>query len=237
MPSPPDLLDRVGGLSGVMFALYQRRPGRVVLPDVCCDLVWTGDRLSLSGPMSRSEILGGKPGQIELLNIDPLVARAVFGVPLEALTDISVAIEDLAPDLAGPLSELFFQGRGAELVGRAVQAPAPDGRLVRAAAALSDGGQVSWAAEIAALSERQLARRFQDAFGLSPVLYRRIQRFRKAIMAIRLGSSLADAAIVAGYADQPHFTRDVRDLTGHTPVELVRNAGSLDDVTARTREY
>jgi hypothetical protein len=40
-------------LSGVMFGSFRPPPGRVTMPDVCCDLVWEQETLVLSGPQSR----------------------------------------------------------------------------------------------------------------------------------------------------------------------------------------
>jgi len=37
----------------VMMARYRAQPGRLVLPDVRCDVVWAGERLTFVGPMSR----------------------------------------------------------------------------------------------------------------------------------------------------------------------------------------
>ena len=79
------------------------------------------------------------------------------------------------------------------------------------------------------LSERQLERLFGDRAGLSPVVYARITRLHRGINASRR-LPLALAAAVSGYADQAHFSREVRGLTGRTPRSLVKDVGSVQEL-------
>ncbi len=69
------------------------------------------------------------------------------------------------------------------------------------------------------LSTRQVHRRCLDEFGLAPSLLRRIGRVHRA--ARHNGSprrpSLAQLAADAGFADQSHFCREIRALSGETP--------------------
>ena len=207
------------------------------MPDVCCDLVWQREKLVLSGPQSRGAPNNSTGEPTQLLNLDPLVARAWLGVPLDQLTDYDVPLEDVAPGVAGALSEAFFSGAAVHLV-RPMDPPPPDHRRVAtAAAALRAGRSVHDAARRAELSVRQLERLFLDAYGLSPVRYRRILRFRRSVTALRGGETLAGAAALAGYADQPHFSRDVLDLIGHPPSALLGRVANLQDVMAKTRDY
>jgi transcriptional regulator GlxA family with amidase domain len=78
------------------------------------------------------------------------------------------------------------------------------------------------------LSERQLRRRFDAAVGYGPKTLAgvlRLQRFL-ALTSAEPSPDLARLALDAGYADQPHLTRECRRLTGLTPVVLVaRGAG------------
>lgn len=224
-------------LSGVMFASFRPLPGRAAMPDVCCDLIWKREKLVLSGPQSRGrpDTSTGEP--IQLMNVDPLVARAWLGIPLQHLIDYDVPLEDLAPDMAGALCEAFFSGAAAKLV-RPVGPPPPDHRRVAAAAeALRAGRSVRDAARRTELSVRQLERLFVDAYGLSPVRYRRILRFRRSVKALRAGETLAGAAASAGFADQSHFSREVLDLMGHSPSLLLGHVAKLQDVVAKTRDY
>jgi AraC-like DNA-binding protein len=49
-------------------------------------------------------------------------------------------------------------------------------------------------------------------------------RLQRATSAIWSGANAAEAAAIAGYADQAHFTRDAKDLAGVTPVRFVQDA-------------
>lgn len=76
------------------------------------------------------------------------------------------------------------------------------------------------------LSERALQRLVQRRVGLSPKWL--IQRHRLQEASVRLRetpSSLADVAADLGYADQSHFTRDFRSVTGMTPGEFAARYG------------
>ncbi len=72
-------------------------------------------------------------------------------------------------------------------------------------------------AERASLSRYQLIRAFRDVYGLPPHAYLVQVRIRRASAALRAGSSIADAALAAGFADQSHLTRCFKRATGVTP--------------------
>jgi transcriptional regulator GlxA family with amidase domain len=76
-------------------------------------------------------------------------------------------------------------------------------------------------------SERDLRRRSRSAFGYGPATLARIVRFHRALgLARRSPRGLAELAVAAGYADQPHMNHDVRALTGTTPGRLLRSTSS-----------
>jgi len=72
-------------------------------------------------------------------------------------------------------------------------------------------------ARAAHLPPFRLFRAFKRATGMSPHGYQRQARIRYAADLIRLGHSLSDAALAAGFADQAHLTRSFRRSIGVTP--------------------
>lgn len=77
-----------------------------------------------------------------------------------------------------------------------------------------------WAIEHG-LSPASASRGFRLAYGTSPKRYRLEQMARKAALELRCrDASLADVAIGAGFADQPHMTRTLSALFGTTPRAL-----------------
>jgi len=223
--------------SGVMFTRFRPQAGRLALPDVCCDLVWVHERLTLVGPTSRGEAIPWVGADVQLMNIDPLVARAWLGVPLIHFVDRHIALSDIDKTASSILSHLFAWGRAVELVRQHRTVPPAQTRAVAAARILRSGLSVRRTARLVGWSERQLERVFADQFGLSPRCYRRVLRMRRAVQAVGTGKSLALAAVDEGYSDQPHFTREVRALMGYSPREVIPHVGKIQDAIACTRHY
>ncbi len=78
-------------------------------------------------------------------------------------------------------------------------------------------------AEVAGLSRFHFARRFRDETGEPPWAFVRRKRAEHARRLLEEGHAPAEVAFEAGYADQAHLTRDLRERTGRTPGAL-RNA-------------
>ncbi len=78
------------------------------------------------------------------------------------------------------------------------------------------------------IGRRQHQRRSRALAGLSPVQVQRLARIEQAIALLKRGRDgrpvldLAGLAARLGYADQAHFTRDVKALTGLPPARLAR---------------
>ena len=81
---------------------------------------------------------------------------------------------------------------------------------------------VDAAATELAVTGRHLRRIVLAEIGLSPKVYQQVLRVQRFVQAADAGMPLAAASIVAGYADQPHLTRDVRRFSGLTPAALIQ---------------
>lgn len=70
----------------------------------------------------------------------------------------------------------------------------------------------------------EITRRFVRRFGLTPTAYRREARLQRAYSMLLLSDySLARIATECGYADQSHFSKELKSATGWSP-RAFRNA-------------
>lgn len=175
------------------------------------------------------------------LAIDPLAARALFGVPAAELATSASDLFDPGPwarELWHLLGESTswqhrFDAVAGVLATRAARAgrdrsagKAPDPvaaaawRLLR-----GSGGAVSMdtvAGEVC-LSGRALRTRFRREFGIGPKQAARLMRFDRAVTSLtsaaRTGRpvSLARVAADCGYADHAHLTREFRGYLEQSP--------------------
>lgn len=68
-----------------------------------------------------------------------------------------------------------------------------------------------------------VSRRFRQRYFVTPSAYRIERRFRHALELLRLTQhSLSEIAQIAGYSDQPHFSRNCLEITGLSPGRLRR---------------
>jgi hypothetical protein len=76
-------------------------------------------------------------------------------------------------------------------------------------------------------SLRSTQRHFLRAAGITYSTWRQIERARHATSLLREGVSILDVVYQAGYFDQPHLTRSLRQRMGQTPAEIVRGHQQL----------
>ena len=77
------------------------------------------------------------------------------------------------------------------------------------------------------VSERHLRRRATAELGYGPKTFARIVRFQRALALLRAGQPAGRRwRPTAGYADQPHLTREVTALAGRTPGAVRADAGA-----------
>lgn len=204
---------------------------QLVVPDGCSDLIWQDGRLQLVGPDRAAWRAGLAPGSaIAGLRLRPGAARLLLGrTPVDEVRGLQVPWDTVPPSLTDRLAAAeapqeaagVLDGFAAELTPEY----APDTAVEQAVRMLRSGRapHVPALADAIGVSERQLRRRFTEAVGYGPKTLHSILRFQHALNLGRGGTpaGLADIAYRAGYADQAHFTREVRRLAGMTPSELL----------------
>lgn len=75
-----------------------------------------------------------------------------------------------------------------------------------------------------AVSPRTVRHRFLQATGQTQSHIRQYERAIKAASLLRHGFSILDTVFEAGYFDQPHLTRSLKQFVGHTPAQIIRDS-------------
>jgi AraC-like DNA-binding protein len=166
------------------------------------------------------------------VGLTPAGVRAVLGPPMRELTGAIIPLAGLLGsrpgELAGRLEAApHWAARFAVLddlltawlrPGRQADPTASRGwqRLQHAGGLVTVGGL---AAELG-VGRRRLETGFGREIGLTPKTVARIARFQQAVRVLAVPSGTLAAAAACGYADQPHFNREIRAMTGITPTEL-----------------
>jgi AraC-like DNA-binding protein len=208
------------------------RSSEAVLPDGCMDIIWDGEHLFVAGPDTRPNPTSVQGPFAVGVRFWPGSGPRVLDLAAYEVRDQRVALDCLWNDaavVADRLDACATLREAAWLLEQCILERLPGAKepdpVVEAAVGLwrlgSARADVAGLAEDAALTERQLHRRFVHAVGYGPRLLRRVLRLQ-AFLALcgspRLG--LAELAVRAGYADQAHLSRDTRALAGRTPAEL-----------------
>lgn len=212
--------------------------GTAILPDGCIDIIWIGEQPPfVVGPMTAA-VASDVASDADVLGVRfrPGVAPVLLGIGARDLRDQRVSGADLWP---GAMAQAWADvpARGT-LTGRldalddfissrmgAVRPP--DDAIVRVTRWLGNEPSATLAAltQRTGLSERQMRRRFDEAIGYGPKILQRILRLQRLLwLASQTASgspSLSRLAFAAGYADQPHMTREVAALTAATPGQLL----------------
>lgn len=174
----------------------------------------------------------GGPSCAVGVHFRPGGAAALLGGALADLRNRTVALDGLwgtdaddlrdwlrhAPDAPERLRRLE-----AFLVRRLRPGAAPDPLVADALARFQQHpalATVSPVQRASGLSPQAFTARFERAVGLTPKRFARVQRFHSLVRRLAAGppADWAEAALDAGYADQPHLIRDFGRLAGITPV-------------------
>jgi AraC-like DNA-binding protein len=201
--------------------------GRRLLPSGRVDFVWIGGLgVRVSGPQSRYT----QPPDLGTMlafgaRFHPGAAPSAFRTPADSMVDTHVALDAIDPRFAARLDDRLLHASdpltalAEELARRLRHACEPDPAVREAVRLLGRGTTVAATAERTFVSERALQRRFAEHVGYGPKTLQRVLRFQRFLGALP-HVPLARAALLAGYADQPHLSRETRRLTGLTPARL-----------------
>ncbi|HEX2617495.1 MAG TPA: helix-turn-helix domain-containing protein [Flavobacteriales bacterium] len=161
------------------------------------------------------------------VRLQPHGAYALFG-PAAVVADDKVELRALDPVMDAAFAQAVqhteHEARIAAVIAllralprHPVERPITD--LLQGIAQGADDVSLATLKADAALSPRQLERRFLAVVGLRPKAYARIVRLRRLIEHVRNGgaASFAELAHAAGYYDQAHFNRDLKAFTGQAP--------------------
>lgn len=174
-----------------------------------------------------------RSGEVDLhgVRFRPGGARAFLDTEAHRLTDRAVPLDALWGRMSSELRERLVAaddvGRRVSLVDEALLARLRSGARADTAVLVASelvarrqgAVTVDAMANAAGLGARQLERRFLDGVGIPPKTACRVARLRAAVAMLQGEPEmpLARIALEAGYADQPHFTREFRRLAATTP--------------------
>ena len=199
-------------------------------PDAPTDTYWaSASGLHLGPALIRTH---GLQHGIQL-DLTPLGVRSLLGVPMAALAGATVHHDDLPLGLDPRLRERVSTADGwaarfalleehlLQLASAGAGPTLPPPEVVEAWRLVTASGGRIRTRDLAARvgwSERHLRARFTAEYGVGPKHASRIARFERARRLADAGRPLAEIAVEAGFADQPHLTREFRSLAGSTPV-------------------
>jgi len=190
----------------------------------------------LGGLADRYAVVGFGGGPYASLDIEltPLGAHRILGMPLSELQGRCVALEDLFGDEGRRLTERLRESAGWDarfdvlerfLLARAAIGPVPTPAVQLVMRRLREtGGQarIQTLATELGCSRRYLTERFTAEVGLAPKTIARQIRFACVCARVReRPAAWAQLAVEAGYYDQAHLNRDFRELAGTTPTDFL----------------
>ena len=199
---------------------------------------WSGPlRLnSFVAGITDGPVVVGHGGSARCLQVDltPLGARRLLGMPMSELANRTVPIDDVlgrfGSELVQRVGEAPNWAARFDLIDAVIRARLADTEPVDAGVAwsmrrITESNGAATISDLAAelgWSHRRLIARYRDAVGLPPKLVSRIVRFERlaALAASEPVIDWAGAALACGFFDQAHLAREVRELAGITPTEL-----------------
>ena len=187
----------------------------------------TAPALTDSGPRQRG---------VEV-RLTPLGAhRLLGGMPMHQVSNQTLALDDVLGPAGFELSARLVESRGwrepfavldAFFARRIRAGPRLPAAVVEAWRLLeaSDGRvRISEVAARVGWSRKRLGNAFRERIGPAPKTFARVLRFDRAMGLLKQRADVrwSDVALVCGYHDQAHLTREVREFSGSTPGQIAR---------------
>jgi AraC-like DNA-binding protein len=227
-----------------------------ILPDGCAELIFHFHErfhaVSAAGcerqpacflvGLLRSPLVVAPAADVDTMAVRfrPGGAYPFFGVPVSALTDRTVSLDDLwGPRAASRLWEALAARDGTariatvvrELERRVARTEADDATAAAVATLVATAGRarIEAIAGRSGTTTRQLQRRFAERVGVSPKVLARILRFQRTLLHRASGgrTDWVRVAVECGYADQSHLIHDYAEFAGETPASLRAAEGEL----------
>jgi AraC-like DNA-binding protein len=228
----PHLRQHVAGYSA--FRSGSDAAGRRVLPLSLVVLIvdLAGMKALVSGPHDTAVALeetGWRQGVA--IGLTPDGVQAILGLPMRDLAGTIVPLADVLGSRAEELVDRLeatsgWASRFALLDGLFTawrQERRPDTAAALGWRRLQKAGGRIKISELAAelgVGRRRLETGFAREIGQSPKTVARIARFQDALQVLATPSAGFGTAAACGFADQPHFNREIRAMAGITPTEL-----------------
>ncbi len=90
---------------------------------------------------------------------------------------------------------------------------------------------LNYLAEMSCLSKKQFERVFRKMVGMNVKEYSRVVRLQRSIFMLQQGHrDYCDISFHCGFADQSHFIREFKTMTGYTPTQLIKTCNPYSDL-------
>jgi AraC-like DNA-binding protein len=209
--------------AGTLWRLVLDGGEHRILPDGVMDIVCVDGRLLFAGPDTVATSVAFAAGTVSWgLRLAPGVAHALLGIPADELLAARIELPDLVRLPASVVESAHGEPAAAlRRIGRTLWSQRTVDPMQLALADSLDqaaraGLSVRETAQRHGLSERSLRRLSNRLFGYGPKTLMSIHRFQRALDRARDGTPLGETAAITGYADQAHFAREARRLSGTT---------------------
>jgi AraC-like DNA-binding protein len=167
-------------------------------------------------------------------SLRPGACEALFGIPADEVSDSHLSLEDLWRNAARSLCDQLQEASDLErrlkvfelfLANRLPLVSGIHPAIAHALSRFSTTTEIGRIVEETGYSHRHFVKLFRQSVGLSPRVYTRLLRFQNVLKHgfDKTRGRWIDVALEAGYADQAHFNREFRELTGVSPTEYLLN--------------